>query len=131
MSYLRAKSDFNFSAAEVLIDKTLFAPSVHCSYYSCFQLLKHTLSEFCGVSFSDQTVQILKEGNSHKYTIREVLKEVHKNDKLAYGNLHRKINDLKTLRLKSDYDNIEITTTESNQAVQLAREIRNYITNNM
>ena len=37
MSVLKVKSDENIHAANLLIDKSLFTASVHCSYYAAFQ----------------------------------------------------------------------------------------------
>ena len=50
MSKLKEKAKFNLSAAEILQENNLFAPSIHCSYYSCFQLLKFTINDFFGIS---------------------------------------------------------------------------------
>ncbi len=41
MSILKSKSDINLMAAELLHKNSLYPSVVHCSYYSCFQLMKH------------------------------------------------------------------------------------------
>lgn len=46
MSYLKEKSNFNIDSAKELIDKSLYAPSVHCSYYGSFQYMKYTLKKY-------------------------------------------------------------------------------------
>ena len=61
MTKLKQKSEFNFDAAKVLIDTNLYAPSVHCSYYSCFQLMKFALKDFCGINYDELYQRI---GNS-------------------------------------------------------------------
>lgn len=46
MSPLLEKSEFSFAAATSLLSKEqLYGPGVHCSYYSCLQLLLHILYE--------------------------------------------------------------------------------------
>lgn len=42
---MKAKSEENIKAAELLIKERLYASSVHCSYYACFQLIIHVLLE--------------------------------------------------------------------------------------
>ena len=41
MSFLKNKSEINFEAAKLLHQNYLFPAVVHCSYYSCIQLMKH------------------------------------------------------------------------------------------
>ncbi len=50
---LKEKSKFNYDASEILIDSHLFAPSVHCSYYAAFQLMKVAMQAFCGISYKE------------------------------------------------------------------------------
>ena len=58
MSKLRQESDFNIDAASALLKQNLFAPSVHCSYYSCFQFLKYTIKEFFEEDYEPQAINI-------------------------------------------------------------------------
>ena len=80
MSKLLEKSRFNFDAAEVLIKESLYAPSVHCSYYSCFQRIKSIFPIYFDLTYSQIDV-IVRTGkvNEHAYLIRYISEQIHKN----------------------------------------------------
>jgi hypothetical protein len=77
MSKLKEKSEFNFDAARLLIDKYLFAPSIHCSYYSCFQLMKFTMKNYFNISYDElnRNISVDKSGEltplSHIFLIQK------------------------------------------------------------
>lgn len=129
MSKLRQKSDFNIDAASALIKQNLFAPSVHCSYYSCFQLLKHTIKDFSGIDYEAQSAEIYKQKQkSHQYVINYITDELTSlAGKFEARDFKRKINDLKQFRIDSDYENIEVNSEKGNKAFEKANEIRSYI----
>jgi uncharacterized protein (UPF0332 family) len=129
MSILKEKSIFNIEAAKLLNDNNLFAPSVHCSYYSCLQLMKVAMLEFKGISLKDLESEITnakntKNLNSHSYIIKEICDLLRNDSKADHSLFERKINQLKKYRTKSDYEEVEITTTESLKAFDFAKEIR-------
>jgi uncharacterized protein (UPF0332 family) len=133
MSKLKEKSEFNIDAAQVLIDKYLFAPSVHCSYYSCFQLMKFTMNAYFGMSYDElrQKVSVNTSGGTHTYVTHFFNTEVRKKYGLTdYTDFSRKIKDLKEFRESSDYDDSEITIDNSTKALQYAKELRYYIQKN-
>ena len=133
MSKLKEKSEFNFEAAQVLIKNYLYAPSVHCSYYSCFQLMKFTMKSFFGISYDElnKNVSVNPKGGTHSYVTHFFNTEVKKKNGYSdYSDFSRKIKDLKEFRESSDYDDIQITTDESSKALQYATEIRYYIQKN-
>ena len=129
MSYLKEKSNFNIDAAELLQNKNLFAPSVHCSYYSCLQLMKVAIKEKKGISFNDLENEIIKANitkkiSTHSYLIKEIGELIRNDSKAKHFLFDRKIKDLKSFRIKSDYEDFQITTTESFKAFNIAKEIR-------
>ena len=131
MSKLRDKSEFNFDAAQVLIKNNLFAPSVHCSYYSCFQLMKYTMNYVFGISYDELSTRIsVTAGGTHSYVTNFFNKEVKKKSITDYSDFSRKIKDLKEFRESSDYDDVEITIDRSEKAKAYATEIRQYIQRN-
>jgi len=132
MSKLKEKSEFNFEAAQVLIDKYLFAPSVHCSYYGCFQLMKFTMLNHFGISYDElrQRVSVKTTGGMHTYVTDFYNRAVRKNGISDYSNFSRKIKDLKEFRESSDYDDVEITIDKSHKALSYATEIKQYIQKN-
>ncbi len=132
MSKLREKSEFNFDAARLLIDNYLFAPSVHCSYYSCFQLMKFTIKNFFHISYDElnQKVSVNTSGGTHSYVTNFFNKEVKKKGISDYSEFSRKIKDLKEFRESSDYDDSEITIDKSQKALEYATDLRQYIQRN-
>ncbi|OIP05778.1 MAG: hypothetical protein AUJ97_00155 [Bacteroidetes bacterium CG2_30_32_10] len=132
MSKLRQKSDFNIDAASALLKQNLFAPSVHCSYYSCFQLLKHTIKNFCSIDYETQAANIsATQQKTHQYVINYITNELKTLSSVFESqDFKRKINDLKQFRVESDYENIEVSSDKGNEAFNKANEIRYYIIKN-
>jgi hypothetical protein len=132
MPHLRAKSDFNTSAADLLYDNHLYAPSVHCAYYSCLQLIKFLIKDFLNVDYPDQKIESdhLKQ-NSHEYVIRKLLNEVYGFSRLDYIDLRRNIYDLKSFREMSDYENKMVDIKLSKKSIEKANDIRGYLISKM
>lgn len=129
MSRLLEKSKFNIDAADVLIKKHLYAPSVHCSYYSCLQRIKSILPEYYDIFFNqiDLNVRAGTE-NEHGYLIRFISEQIHQNFRSEeYALFKRNIGDLKEFRIHSDYKDIEITSDQSNKAYQKALDINRFL----
>lgn len=133
MSKLKEKSEFNFASAQLLIDNYLYAPSVHCSYYSCFQLMKFTMNNFFDIGYDklNTRISVSTLGGTHSYVIHffnNAVKE--KNGYFDYRDFSRKLKDLKEFRESSDYDDVEITIDKSQKAKEYATDIRQYIQRN-
>lgn len=135
MSFLKSKSEFNLEGASILIDNNCYAPSVHCSYYSVLQLMKHKyvrLKEISYTALAQNT--IADKRNSHKYLIDEFCVHLQSDSKKRLSlydirNLKRDIEDLKQFRIESDYDNIEINYDKSTKALSLSESILKRIKN--
>lgn len=133
MSKLKAKSEFNIDAAQLLIDKSLYAPSVHCSYYSCFQLMKFTMKEIFGITYDElaQRVSVKSTGGTHTYVTNFFNKEVKSRyGTFEYSDFNRKLKDLKEFRESSDYEDVEIDIDKGTKALKNATEIRTFIQKN-
>lgn len=130
MSKLKQKSLFNIESAALLIEKNYYCSSVHCSYYSCFQLLKFTIKDFFELSYNDIESKIsLSKMGSHKFIINYIEKEIKKNtNSIEVQKFKRSIKDLKHFRTESDYENIEVNYEQSKKAYNLAEEIRGFLT---
>ncbi len=129
MEKLKNKSDFNLEAADLLIKSGLYAPSVHCSYFSCFQLAKVIA---CTVILKDETdhgSQISqKGGNSHQYFWNAIKESVcSKTGREEERLLNRKYRDLKTFREESDYGDIQIDSLKGTKALDVARDINTFL----
>ena len=132
MSKLRQKSDFNIDAAKLLIQEAYFASSVHCSYYSCFQLMKYTIKNFFSIDYENQSIRISTSGqHSHQYVINYISGElVNFVGAEESRKFKRTIKDLKQFRLESDYENIEVSYDKGQIALDKANEIRQYLITN-
>ncbi len=129
MSRLKEKSLFNIESAKLLIDNNLYCSSVHCSYYSCFQLLKFAIKDFFGIDYDTLSSQIRTSNkNTHQYIIAFVRDEIENNvGQFEARVFKRKITDLKQFREEADYENIEVDIEQGNKAYQLAGEIRLFL----
>jgi uncharacterized protein (UPF0332 family) len=129
LSFLKNKSDFNFDAASLLIESNCFAPSVHCSYYSVFQMMKCKfvhLKKISYITFSQNSRNDSR--TSHKYLIDEFCLHLHSDSKnelnvFELRILKRNIEDLKQFRIESDYDDIQIGIESSSKALNLSESI--------
>ena len=131
MSHLKSKSEFNLEAAKVLIDEhDNYAPSVHCSYYGCFQYIKSKLNQI-GITYEmmDEAIASSRQSgtqtlSSHNYPIKLILDKVEeRSDSVFKRNVKNKIKQLKTFREISDYFNEIVDYPKSKEALKLSHEI--------
>jgi len=132
MSKLKQKSEFNIDAAKLLIKEAYYAPSIHCSYYSCFQLMKFTIKDFSGIDYETQSVNISTTGqHTHQYVINFISDELKKFVGIKESRtFKRTIKDLKQFREESDYENIEVSHDKGQTALDKANGIRQYLITN-
>lgn len=130
MSHLKLKSEHNLLAAEILIENGLHAPSVHCSYYSCFQLSKYALKEFAGIDYIQQEEELnqLKQKQStkfgsHEYVIFKLGNEINRCSKETYRIFSTNFKILKSFRKKSDYLDEMISDEQSKESLRLSTEL--------
>jgi len=130
VSSLKNKSDLNLLAAEILIENSLHAPSVHCSYYSCFQLSKYALKEFAGIDYIQQEEELnrLKQEQStkfgsHEYVIFKLGNEINRCSKETYRIFSTNFKILKSFRKKSDYLDEMISDEQSKESLRLSTEL--------
>lgn len=119
-SQLLNKSKLNFASAEYLQKINHYCSTVHCSYYSTLQLIKHILLYRVGKSESEISVELnaTNEG-SHEYTINQVIKHLKANNK-DWRSVNTDILQLKKLRVKADYKDIEIDFDDGKKSIDLA-----------
>jgi uncharacterized protein (UPF0332 family) len=129
MEKLKNKSEFNLEAADLLIKSGLYAPSVHCSYFSCFQLVKVIVCTVIFDSITDHGSKISQTGgHSHKYfwnAIKDTIYSLKGREKER--SVSRKYKDLKTFREESDYGDIQIDSSKGIKARVVAAEINNFL----
>ncbi|NDP28285.1 MAG: hypothetical protein GZ087_12790 [Flavobacterium sp.] len=121
MSSLRNKSDINIAAAEHLDGKSIYPPVAHCAYYSCYQFMKHIW--LFSMNKTDNDLALLTKNTtegSHEVLINQITKYL-KSKNQDTRSFNTEIVSLKKLRHKSDYDNIEIGSEISANAIKLSK----------
>lgn len=131
MSQLLNKSETNFSSAELLHEKSLFASVAHSSYYGCYQLIKHVWLYTMRKSEADLKTIIDKsqkdrvaEKGSHNVLINEVMKHIRSNNPDDSRVIHTSIGQLKRLRTSADYMDEEFSYEQSSKAIDLSDRIK-------
>lgn len=121
MRHLQNKSEINFDAAEHLDSKSIYSPVAHCAYYSCYQFMKHIWLNIMNKTENDLTLltRSTTEG-SHEVLINQIVKFL-KTKNQDTRSFNTEIVSLKKLRHKSDYDNIEIGSEISSNAIKLSK----------
>lgn len=121
MSSLRNKSEINITAAEHLDGESIYPPVAHCAYYSCYQFMKHIWLH--SMNKTDNDLGLLtkntKEG-SHEILINQIIKYLNTKNQDTRS-FRTEIVSLKKLRHKSDYDNVEIGSEISSNAIKLSK----------
>lgn len=131
MSVYLEKSKSNIDAAEILI-KThkIYIPSIHCSYYSCLQVIIHILYEIEKWDYS----QIKKECERAEHGSHTTMLNIIKENILSESNNHSLVNAvntkfglLKELRQNADYYDQPFSDNEwkgkSGAALDLSRDL--------
>ena len=127
------KSEQNFSSAKVLIDNQMYNSSVHCSYYSCFQIVICIIGDDYNYKEYQEWVRKKKENNSkktgnHDFSIHKVCELIKYSEDVAGFN--NGINQLKALRNKADYRNNLIGNNGSGKAYKMAKKINQILFKN-
>ncbi len=128
MSVFKDKSLFNIKAADLLLKNAYFAPSVHCSYYSCVQFILHILfdkQQKDPVEFESEK-RGRKDG-THGHAIFLMGLQLIKKDYQSYKTFQRLIPELKKLREQSDYKPILINHEMGYDALRKAETINNLL----
>lgn len=103
VSAMQAKSDENYKAGEVLVEKSYYSASVHCFYYSVLQKMKYVLCEACGIMSYKEQEERTKRGDSHTFLSREVASQIDNPRRRA--EFTEVFNDMRRDRTKADYKN--------------------------
>lgn len=115
MSLMLEKSKQNYEAFVLLKGRGYGIPSVHCAYYSCFQMLMYFFKDY----FPDEFAHVEK-GNGSKNRSKGLLHQdypkeffayliVAKIDKRSVLKMEGYFNNLRNLRIEADYGETVIT----------------------
>lgn len=121
MRHLQNKSEINFDAAEHLDSESIYSPVAHCAYYSCYQFMKHIWLNIMNKTENDLALltKSTTEG-SHEVLINQIVRYLKTKNQDIRG-FNTEIVSLKKLRHKSDYDNVEIGSEISANAIKLSK----------
>ena len=120
---LKTKSDHNLIASDLLLQNALPAASIHCSYYACVQLMLHMLYSHFSMNETDIEVDMRHSSKKtmHVWLIKIFFDKISsKPDKRTFNS---KINQLKGLRVKADYENVSISDEDASKSFQYSKEI--------
>lgn len=126
---LKNKAVINIDAAEKLIQSPNYhyCASIHCSYFSCFQIVKFILLSI----FEEKEEEVYakrktatREIGEHEYYIQKIHESIiGTKDFVSAKEFKNKINELKSLRTVSDYKIDIIEKPKSEYALRLANDI--------
>lgn len=127
---LRDKAILNFVAAELLKESPNYhyCSSIHCSYYSCFQVVKYIVVEIFNVDdgsiYTQRKADPIRPKTEHEYVIEFLHRKlIERSETISASTFKNKINELKSLRTNSDYKAISIDKPTSDKAYNLAIEV--------
>jgi hypothetical protein len=125
MKILLEKSKSSIEASSLLKQEEHFASSIHCSYYSCIQLMRHILFNIHNEdeAYFDRSDKV-KSKSSHEYLLNQVVLNLHKlGAKVDLNKFRNNFRDIKELRKNADYKQIRIFERECNIAYAGAKYI--------
>jgi uncharacterized protein (UPF0332 family) len=133
MSILIVKSKENLASAELLIETKYYNSSVHCSYYSCVQIMLNLLLNKLGYDPEKLRKEIQVSGNkgSHVFAINQIFNKIKEKENCHFiaVDFRREISLLKNKRDKADYQEIVIDEQFSKDALGQAKAINTVLNN--
>ncbi len=132
MSHLKTKANINDTASAFLYEKGLYAPTVHCAYYSCVQLMLYLLTtkiyqnraEF---DCKSNELKIETKLGSHERMINLFTSYLRNNKKdggdREWKDFNTEINQLKKLRTDSDYGDNETLKPDGENSMKLSESV--------
>lgn len=126
MRILLDKSQSNIEAAEILHNDEFYAPSVHCSYYSCIQLMRHVIFNKFGedeIEFDERPE--VKASGSHNFLISYLRDKI--DNPVNSRSFSENIRRLKNHRKRADYMQIKILEVDSEKALSLATNLNSLL----
>jgi hypothetical protein len=129
MSDLQNKSDIYMESAKILSDKSLYPPVAHCSYYACYQRIKHLWLYKMGKTEADlySLCRTRSSEGSHEVLINEIVKYIKTSETVNNLSDSRVLNSyigqLKKLRHRADYEDKNFDYTSCSSALSLSNDI--------
>jgi uncharacterized protein (UPF0332 family) len=131
MSELLKKASSNYDAAEMLIEKGNYPPSIHCAYYSCLQIILFLINSKLANAWQsyqdglDAAKALNKEKTEslHNQYITFIKEDIKKTDRTQQRLFSAGIGVLKKYRNDSDYKEKEIPDDIAGESFDLATKI--------
>ena len=131
MSQLKNKSELNRAAADFLQKQNYFPSVIHCTYYSCVQLMKHILIFTLGKTEAEISHEIRNSNSgSHEVMINNINDHLKNNNK-DWKTFNTNINQLKRLRVIADYENTQIDCGRGNDSIRLSDVVLKHLRSNI
>lgn len=133
MKHLKDKSASNLKAGDFLAGHTYFAESIHCYYYSCFQLMLYMkenepdLKEYYKNHYNESFAEF---SHQNLFTTFFVHLSAGNSAAIAAANFNKAIQKLRYLRVRADYHNVQIKKEESFLAQKEANTVLNILREN-
>lgn len=119
------KSKDNIKAASYMVTSSMYASSVHASYYGCFLFMKHISNYKLSLAYEMQD-DPAKSVISHD-SVYDAIYRV--GDTKLKKILRSKFNILHRNRIEADYTDHEINKTLADESILIANEIRCNLSN--
>lgn len=140
MTHLKDKSTLSLQAAHHLIVNSIFAPSVHCSYYSCVQYILYILSS----NYNKTELEIYDDfqnwaktsgkasggGGYHNFLRNSIYREFYKIDKTYASTFNTMMGNMHGLRVKADYKNCSIISEQATEVQESAKAVLSLLKKN-
>ena len=128
MSYLRIKSNENYKAINLLDRAELYAPGLHCAYYSSLQLLIHFFYVYCPYN-EEQAKDEIKNSKigTHTFYLSKFTEELRGLNESNAAKFYKFFNNLKRKRVEADYYDININSSDLLSAKNKTEKIRAFL----
>ncbi len=128
-SKLKNKSEILHETAKILHDGNLYVGVAHAAYYSCYQMLKHIWLHSMSKTESElgENISMRRKG-SHEYLLNAIVMYIENRDVEAKGRgdyriVRENISQLKRLRVKADYEDVDFSCEDSKRSITLSDKI--------
>lgn len=126
MSEFKIKSNQNKDAADLLVKYKKYAPTIHCAYYSYFQMGLHIIRHISHKSLEDIVKEYrLGKGpkSSHLAVKQELISIIRSKDYLSLKNFYSWYAMLYQKRIDSDYNFSAVIEDDAEKAIKLSSDL--------
>lgn len=126
---LLKKSNNNSVAADLLVKEEHFCSSVHCAYYSSYQLMVHIILNVLGIDSVDYKNDVNNNMSSHNITFNKIRSELIKRNNAIVTEFSDNYRKLKKNRINADYYEILILERDCSNSISASNSINSRLKN--